>query len=178
MELAISEAKRAGDRGDYPIGAVITRLVGGHELVIASAGNRVKTSGSSIKHVEFETLKYVSSGYGRSCLISSFTPRMSPVPCAPVPACGPELARLFTAFPKRTLPLMAASMVRKSASGVPVLSLANSFLRKAITAFLLPAVFCDKNAKCCSVTELHNGNLCELNSQQVSSTLACMFFGH
>ena len=64
MELAIAEAKRAGDRGDYPIGAVITRLQG-REVVIASAGNRVKTSGSSIKHVELETLKYVSSGYGR-----------------------------------------------------------------------------------------------------------------
>jgi tRNA(adenine34) deaminase len=65
MELAIDEAKRAGDRGDYPIGAVITRLLGKREVVVASAGNRVKTSGSSIKHVELETLKYVSSGYGR-----------------------------------------------------------------------------------------------------------------
>jgi tRNA(Arg) A34 adenosine deaminase TadA len=65
MELAILEAKRAGDRGDYPIGAVITRRTGSREVVIASAGNRVKTSGSSIKHVELETLKYVSSGYGR-----------------------------------------------------------------------------------------------------------------
>jgi tRNA(adenine34) deaminase len=65
MELAVAEAKRAGDRGDYPIGAVITRLEGTREVVIASAGNRVKTSGSSIKHVELETLKYVSSGYGR-----------------------------------------------------------------------------------------------------------------
>jgi tRNA(Arg) A34 adenosine deaminase TadA len=65
MELAIAEAKLAGDRGDYPIGAVITRLVGKREVVIASAGNRVKTSGSSIKHVELETLKYVCSGYGR-----------------------------------------------------------------------------------------------------------------
>jgi tRNA(adenine34) deaminase len=64
MELAIAEAKRAGDRGDYPIGAVVTRRQG-REVVIASAGNRVKTSGSSIKHVELETLKYVSSGYGR-----------------------------------------------------------------------------------------------------------------
>ena len=26
MELAVSEAKRADERGDYPIGAVITRL--------------------------------------------------------------------------------------------------------------------------------------------------------
>jgi hypothetical protein len=65
MQLAIAEAKRARDRGDYPIGAVITRLVVRREVVIASAGNRVKTSGSSIKHVELETLKYVSSGYGR-----------------------------------------------------------------------------------------------------------------
>jgi len=65
MELAIEEAMRAGDRGDYPIGAVITRLNGKNEVVVASAGNRVKTSGSSIKHVELETLKYISSGYGR-----------------------------------------------------------------------------------------------------------------
>ncbi|MGA7293245.1 MAG: nucleoside deaminase [Terriglobales bacterium] len=47
------------------MGAVITRVTDGREVVIASAGNRVKTSGSSIKHVELETLKYVSSGYGR-----------------------------------------------------------------------------------------------------------------
>jgi tRNA(Arg) A34 adenosine deaminase TadA len=48
MQLAIEEAKRARDRGDYAIGAVITRVVGNREVVIASAGNRVKTSGSSI----------------------------------------------------------------------------------------------------------------------------------
>src|SRR5256885_7206941 len=52
MQLAIAEAKRARDRGDYAIGAVITRLTGNKEVVIANAGNRVKTSGSSIKHVE------------------------------------------------------------------------------------------------------------------------------
>ena len=52
MQLAIAEAKRARDRGDYAIGAVITQLIGNREVVIASAGNRVKTSGSSIKHVE------------------------------------------------------------------------------------------------------------------------------
>ena len=38
MQLAIKEAKRARDRGDYPIGAVITRLTGRREVVIASAG--------------------------------------------------------------------------------------------------------------------------------------------
>ncbi|HUO35125.1 MAG TPA: nucleoside deaminase [Candidatus Acidoferrum sp.] len=80
MELAIAEARRAGDRGDYPIGAVITRISGGREVVIASAGNRVKTSGSSIKHVELETLKYVSSGYGR--YLEDFVLYSTHEPCA------------------------------------------------------------------------------------------------
>jgi tRNA(Arg) A34 adenosine deaminase TadA len=80
MELAIAEARRARDRGDYPIGAVITRLTGRSEVVIASAGNRVKTSGSSIKHVELETLKYVSSGYGR--YLPDFVLYSTHEPCA------------------------------------------------------------------------------------------------
>jgi len=42
MQLAIAEAKRARDRGDYAIGAVITQLIGNREVVIASARNRVK----------------------------------------------------------------------------------------------------------------------------------------
>jgi len=80
MQLAIAEAKRAGARGDYPIGAVVTRLMGRREVVIASAGNRVKTSGSSIKHVELETLKYVSSGYGR--YLPDFVLYSTHEPCA------------------------------------------------------------------------------------------------
>jgi tRNA(adenine34) deaminase len=80
MELAIAEAKRAGDRGDYPIGAVIIRVTGKSETIIASAGNRVKTSGSSIKHVELEMLKYVSSGYGR--YLPDFVLYSTHEPCA------------------------------------------------------------------------------------------------
>ena len=80
MELAIEEAKRAGERGDYPIGAVITRVSGKTETIIASAGNRVKTSGSSIKHVELEMLKYVSSGYGR--YLPDFVLYSTHEPCA------------------------------------------------------------------------------------------------
>src|SRR5260370_30547301 len=80
MGLAIAEATRAGYRGDYPSGAVITRLPGKREVVIATAGNRVKTSGSSIKHVELETLKYVSSGYGR--YLPDFVLYSTHEPCA------------------------------------------------------------------------------------------------
>jgi tRNA(adenine34) deaminase len=49
-------------------------------VVIASAGNRVKTSGSSIKHVELETLKYVCSGYGR--YLPDFVLYSTHEPCA------------------------------------------------------------------------------------------------
>jgi tRNA(adenine34) deaminase len=80
MELAISEARLAGDRGDYPIGCVITRVVGHREVVIASAGNRAKTSGSSIKHAELETIKYVCSGYGR--YLPDFVLYSTHEPCA------------------------------------------------------------------------------------------------
>jgi tRNA(Arg) A34 adenosine deaminase TadA len=80
MQLAIAEAKRARDRGDYAIGAVITQLIGNREVVIASAGNRVKTSGSSIKHVELEMLKYVCSGYGR--YLQDFVLYSTHEPCA------------------------------------------------------------------------------------------------
>ena len=44
MELAIAEAKLAGDRGDYPIGAVITRLEGKREVVIANNCRRRRPS--------------------------------------------------------------------------------------------------------------------------------------
>ena len=80
MRLAIAEARRARDRDDYPIGAVVTRVAGGREEVIASAGNRVRTSGSSIKHVELEILKYVSSGYGR--YLPDFVLYSTHEPCA------------------------------------------------------------------------------------------------
>src|SRR5437870_9275431 len=66
--------------GAYPIGEVIKRHMGRYELVIASVSNRVKTSGSSIKHVELETLKYISSGYGR--YLPDFVLYTTHEPCA------------------------------------------------------------------------------------------------
>ena len=59
MQLAIAEAKRARDRGDYAIGEVITQLIGNREGVIAS---KLRVYPSST-HVELETLKYASIRY-------------------------------------------------------------------------------------------------------------------
>jgi tRNA(Arg) A34 adenosine deaminase TadA len=86
MELAIAEARRAGARGDYPIGAVITRLTGNREVVIASAGNRVKTSGSSIKHVELELSNMFPAATDAIFRTSFFIPPTSLAPCARAPA--------------------------------------------------------------------------------------------
>jgi len=56
------------------------QLVPSSHALSANAGNRVKTSGSSIKHVELETLKYVSSGYGR--YLPDFVLYSTHEPCA------------------------------------------------------------------------------------------------
>ena len=40
MELAIAEAKRAADRGDYPIGCVITRFTGRDEVAMVTSNPR------------------------------------------------------------------------------------------------------------------------------------------
>jgi len=120
MQLAIAEAKRARDRGDYAIGAVITQLIGNREVVIASAGNRVKTSGSSIKHVELETLKYVSSGYGR--YLPDFELYSTHEPCAMCAgaASGPKSELWCLAFPRKTSLPTAGSTVPRNSSGAPV----------------------------------------------------------
>ena len=38
MQLAIAEAKRARDRGDYAIGAVITQLIGNRDALFMRKG--------------------------------------------------------------------------------------------------------------------------------------------
>src|SRR6266403_1787139 len=129
MELAITEAKRAGDRGDYPIGAVITRVTGKSETIIASAGNRVKTSGSSIKHVELEMLKYVCSGYGR--YLPDFVLYSTHEPCA-----------------------MCAGACVWSKIGAVVSSPAGLSSKRAVTTSPWSAASSAGNAKSCSVTEL------------------------
>src|SRR6266404_977595 len=98
-----------------------------------------------------------------TCPTSSSIPPTSPAPCAPVPACGLELARSSTASRKKTLPLLAASAVRKTTSGELVSSPAGSSSRRAITTFPSPEVFSGKNAKNCSLTERRIGNGCELD---------------
>lgn len=54
MLLALREARKARERGDYGIGAVVVRK--GH--VLAFGGNRVRTKNDSTRHVELEVIQY------------------------------------------------------------------------------------------------------------------------
>jgi tRNA(Arg) A34 adenosine deaminase TadA len=69
MRKAISEAKAAYKRGDYPIGACIVK----DGKVIASAGNRGKTKDDSTRHPELELIQYVvgmhSGPYIEDCVL-------------------------------------------------------------------------------------------------------------
>ena len=134
MQLAIAEAKRARDRGDYPIGVVITRVTDGREVVIASAGNRVKTSGSSIKHVELETLKYVSSGYGR--YLTEFVLYTTHEPCAMCAgACvWARIGAVVYGVSQEDM-LMVESAGRNNTSGERASFPADSSSRRAITLY-------------------------------------------
>ena len=141
IQLAIAEAKRARGRGDYAIGAVITQFIGNREVVIASAGNRVKTSGSSIKHVELETLKYVSSGYGR--YLPDFVLYSSHEPCAMCAgACvWSKIGAVVFGVPRKTSPPTARNTVPSNSNGVPVSFRANSSSKRADSTFPSSTVF-------------------------------------
>lgn len=154
MQLAIAEAKRARDRGDYAIGAVITRVTDGREVVIASAGNRVKTSGSSIKHVELETLKYVSSGYGR--YLTEFVLYTTHEPCAMCAgACvWARIGAVVYGVSQEDIAAYGESAGRKNTSGEPASFPADWSSRRAITIYLSAAVFYVTNVRNYSVTGL------------------------
>lgn len=60
MRLALEEARRAGDRGEVPVGAVLVR----EGLVLARDGNRMRETGDPTAHAEMLALR-AAAGSGR-----------------------------------------------------------------------------------------------------------------
>ena len=60
MDLALAEARRAGEAGDVPVGAVVT--VGGE--LIASAGNRREVENDPTAHAEILALRQAAAALG------------------------------------------------------------------------------------------------------------------
>jgi len=69
MEIAIQEAIKAKERGDYAVGAVIIK---GNEI-IAKSGNRVKTDEDPVHHAEVfairEAAKKLGTRYLKDCVL-------------------------------------------------------------------------------------------------------------
>jgi tRNA(Arg) A34 adenosine deaminase TadA len=53
MSLALEEARRAAERGEVPVGAVLVR----EGVVLARAGNRMRESGDPTAHAEMLAIK-------------------------------------------------------------------------------------------------------------------------
>jgi tRNA(adenine34) deaminase len=60
MRRALAAARRAGDRGEVPVGAVA--LVGGQ--TVATAGNRMETAGDATAHAEMLLLRRMARRAG------------------------------------------------------------------------------------------------------------------
>jgi tRNA(adenine34) deaminase len=83
MVLALREARAAGDRGDVPIGAVVTS--GGR--VIGAAGNEREASGDPTAHAEILALRQAAEAVG-SWRLSEATLYVTLEPC---PMCAGAL---------------------------------------------------------------------------------------
>lgn len=64
MELALAEARRAGDSGEVPVGAVLV-LDG---KVVARAGNRTRTTNDVTAHAEIVVIREAAAALGQERL--------------------------------------------------------------------------------------------------------------
>lgn len=57
MSVALEEARRSGERGEVPVGAVLVR----DGVVLAKAGNRMRETGDPTAHAEMLAIREVGS---------------------------------------------------------------------------------------------------------------------
>ena len=67
MEMALKEARAAGDRGEVPIGAVV--VVDG--VAVASSGNRTRELNDVTAHAEIAAIRMASNRLGEERLVGA-----------------------------------------------------------------------------------------------------------
>lgn len=68
MKVALSEATKAGERGDLPIGAVIVH----NGKIISHGSNHIRTKSSQVAHAEIEAIHQAApylQKYARECVL-------------------------------------------------------------------------------------------------------------
>jgi tRNA(Arg) A34 adenosine deaminase TadA len=63
MQVALAEARAAGERGEVPVGAVVVDGKSGH--VLAAAGNRVEELADPTAHAEMLAIREAAAAAGR-----------------------------------------------------------------------------------------------------------------
>ena len=91
MRIALDEARRAGERGEVPIGAVLT--VG--DQVLAARGNEREGRQDPTAHAEILVVRDAAALLRRLAAASEppCTSRSNPAPCAPARSCWPGRPR-------------------------------------------------------------------------------------
>lgn len=79
MELALTEARRAGERQDVPVGAVLVAADG--TTVLAADGNRIVERRDPTAHAEIEVIRQAAARLGNERLVGT-TLYVTLEPCA------------------------------------------------------------------------------------------------
>lgn len=92
MDLALTEARAAADRGEVPVGAVITR--DGH--VVAQAGNRTRELNDPTAHAEMLAIRAACAALGQERLTGcDLYVTLEPCPMCAAAISNARIARLY-----------------------------------------------------------------------------------
>lgn len=93
MELALDEARRAGARGEVPVGSV---LVGPDGAVVAQGGNRTRERNDPTAHAEIEVIRAAGVVLGSERLVGcDLYVTLEPCPMCAAAISAARIARLY-----------------------------------------------------------------------------------
>jgi tRNA(adenine34) deaminase len=93
MDLALEEARAAGDRGEVPVGAVIVSPSG---EVVARAGNRTRELNDPTAHAEVLSIRQACAAAGSERLIGhDLYVTLEPCPMCAAALAAARIARLY-----------------------------------------------------------------------------------
>lgn len=94
MDIALEEARLAGDRGEVPVGAVVVGTSG----VIAKAGNRTRELNDPTAHAEILAIRSACQTLGQERLVGfDLYVTLEPCPMCAAAISNARLARLYYA---------------------------------------------------------------------------------
>ncbi len=96
MDIALAEARAAGDRGEVPVGAVIVQ----GDQVIAQAGNRTRADNDPTAHAEMLVIRAACAELGQERLNGAdLYVTLEPCPMCAAAISNARIARLYYGAP-------------------------------------------------------------------------------